>query len=63
MNDYRAFVIGVDGHVTSRIDLWCTDEADARKRAKKLVDDHDVELWHRDQRIAIFHHEKRLQTS
>jgi len=56
MQDYRAFVIGVDGHVTNRIDLWCTDEVDAKERAKK--DDHDVELWYRDQRIAIFHHEK-----
>jgi hypothetical protein len=59
MQDYRVFVLGPDGHVTSRVDLWCTDEADAKERAKQLVDRHDVELWHRDQRIAIFHHEKQ----
>jgi hypothetical protein len=56
MQDYRVFVLGPDGHVTSRVDLWCTDEADAKERAKQLVDRHDVELWHRDQRIAIFRH-------
>jgi hypothetical protein len=44
MQDYRAFVIGVDGHVKSRIDLWCTDVADAKERAKKPVDGHDIEL-------------------
>jgi len=58
LRDYRVFVIGPDGHVTSRIDLWCADEADAKERAEKLVDGHNVELWYRDQRIAIFRHEK-----
>ena len=58
LRDYRVFVIGRDGHVTSRIDLWCADEADAKERAEKLVDGHDVELWYRDQRLAIFRHEK-----
>jgi hypothetical protein len=56
MQDYRAFVLGPDGHVTSRVDLWCTDEADAKERAKQLVDGHDVELWHRDHKIATFRH-------
>jgi hypothetical protein len=28
-----------------------------KKRAKQFVEGHDVELWHRDQRIAIFKHE------
>jgi len=58
LRDYRVFVIDPNGHVTSRIDLWCTDEADAKERAEKLVDGHDIELWHRDQRIAIFRHAK-----
>ena len=62
MRDYRVFVLGEDGHVTNRIDLWCTDDADAKERAKKLVDGRDMELWHRDQRIAIFHPKKRLQS-
>ena len=59
MQDFCILVIGEDGHVTSRVDLWCADEADAKEWAKQLVDRQDVELWHRDQRIAIFHHEKQ----
>lgn len=46
MSDFRAYVIGPDGHITLRIDLnECADEAEATKRAKQLVDGHDVELW------------------
>jgi len=58
MQDFRILVISADGHVTSRVNLWCGDEADAKEWAKQLVDRDDVELWHRDRRIAIFHHEK-----
>jgi hypothetical protein len=58
MQDFRILVVSADGHVTSRVDLWCADKADAKEWAKQLVDRHDVELCYRDQRIAIFHHEK-----
>jgi hypothetical protein len=30
MQDYRVFVLGPDGHVTGRVDLWCTDEAEPK---------------------------------
>ena len=43
--NYRAFVIGSDGHVTFRIDLFCFSEDDAKKRAKQLEDGRAVELW------------------
>jgi hypothetical protein len=56
MQDYRVFVIGPDGHVQDRIDLWCATEDEAKDRAKQLVDGHDVELWHRDHKIATFWH-------
>jgi hypothetical protein len=56
MEGYRAYVIGLDGHVLQRHDLWCATEGDARQRAEQLVDGHDVELWHLDLRIAIFRH-------
>jgi len=55
--DYRAYVIGPDGHVRQRFDLWCATEGEAKERAKQLVDGHDVELWHRDHRIATFRHD------
>jgi hypothetical protein len=54
MHEYRAFIIGPDGHVSDRIDLYCKNEDDARKRAKLLVDGHAVELWELDRLIERF---------
>lgn len=56
MQDYRAFIIGPDGHVQNRIDLRCVDDAEAIKLAKQLVDGHDVELWQLGRKIEIFMH-------
>jgi hypothetical protein len=36
------------------VDLICPDDDGARKRARKMVDGHDVELWHRDRRVEKF---------
>ena len=54
MPDYRAFLIGPDGRIQNRIELICTDDEDALKHAKQLVDGHDVELWQLDRKIATF---------
>ena len=51
---YRAFVIGADGHVINRIDLFCESEDDARERAAQLVDSQAIELWEGARRIARF---------
>ena len=56
MQDYRVFVIGPDGRVNNRVDLICENDEAAKERAQQLVDGHDVELWQRDRRIAIFKH-------
>jgi len=53
---YRAFILGHDGHVQSRVDLLCDDEAEAIRLAKQLVDGHDVELWQLDRQIETFRH-------
>jgi hypothetical protein len=45
MGEYRAYVIGADGHIQLRVDLVVPDETTARKRAKQLVNGHAVELW------------------
>src|SRR4051794_27466177 len=45
MGEYRAYVIGADGHMALRVDLVVPDETTARKRAKQLVNGHAVELW------------------
>ncbi|MCK1653842.1 hypothetical protein IVA88_20700 [Bradyrhizobium sp. 149] len=57
MQEYRAYVMGQDGHIESRIDIVCRDEIEAKARAKALVDGHDIELWHGDRVIANYRHE------
>jgi len=54
MAHYRAYLIGRDGHSIRAIDLNCTDDDDARKRAEQMVDGHNVELWEHARRIAKF---------
>ena len=56
MKDYRAYILGPDGHVQNRVDLQCDDDVGAIKLAKQLVDDHDVELWQLDRKIETFRH-------
>jgi hypothetical protein len=52
--DYRVFVVGTDGRVVNRIDLVCVSDADARERAKLLVEVHPIELWEGARRIERF---------
>ena len=54
MRDYRAYLMGPDGHIQKRFEFYCSDDEEARGRAKQYVDFRDVELWHRGQRIAEF---------
>jgi hypothetical protein len=49
-----AYIMRPDGHVHYRINLVCKDEADAKKHAKALVADCDVELWQLDRLIERF---------
>jgi hypothetical protein len=59
--EYRAYLIGADGHFHNSVPLECADDEAASERAKQLVDGHDVELWQRDRKIATFKHERKLQ--
>lgn len=48
MRDYRAYILGIDGHRFVRVKEFSSDYADdavALSAAKQLVDGHDVELW------------------
>jgi hypothetical protein len=54
VNEYRAYLIGADGHILRRVDMFCTDDDAAKGQAKQLVDGHDVELWRLDRQIATF---------
>ena len=54
MAEYRAYLIGDDGHFYDVFQLICTDDADAIEMAKRLVIDRDVELWQLDRKIGTF---------
>jgi len=58
MPDYRAYIIGPDGHVIDRFEFLAADDEAAKHKAKQYVNDHDVELWHRDRKVGDFKHKK-----
>jgi len=45
MAEYRAYVVGDDGHFVSFRAFICEGDAEATVWAKQMVDGHDVELW------------------
>ena len=57
LSDYRAYIIGIDGHRFVRVAQFSTDHPDdatAMKAAEELVDRHDIELWHSSRLVARF---------
>ena len=54
--DYRAYIMGPDGHIENRVELQCDDDDEAVRFAKQFVDGHDVELWQLDRHIETFKH-------
>jgi hypothetical protein len=51
MAQYRAYLIGDDGHFHDVVPLVCDDDAEAIAMAERLAIDHDVEL---DRKITAF---------
>ena len=48
MRDYRAYILGIDGHRFIRVEDFLSnhlDDAAALNAAKQLTDKHDVEVW------------------
>lgn len=45
MQEYRAYIMGLDGHVQKRVDLQCNNDDEAIRLTRQLVNDYDVELW------------------
>jgi hypothetical protein len=54
LQGYRVYVIGPDGHLIGRHDLYCDNDEIAKKRAEALVYDHDLELWCGERKVATF---------
>jgi hypothetical protein len=61
MPEYRAYIIGSDGHFHSSVPLECDDDTEAMEKAKQLVNGHDIELWQRARKIARFEHQPKIQ--
>jgi hypothetical protein len=56
--DYRAYLVGHDGHFTSFEVVTADDDEKAIEIAKTFVDGHDVELWHLDRKITVLTHKE-----
>jgi hypothetical protein len=41
VNEYRAYIIGPDGRILQRVDLFCEDDEAAKKQAEQLMNGHD----------------------
>jgi hypothetical protein len=57
LSDYRAYIVGIDGHfdfVRVKFLHNHPDDATAIEAAKQLVDDRDIELWDRDRFVGRF---------
>ena len=63
MPDYRAYIVGDDGHFVDFEPLVCVDDAEATEQAKRLVDGHDVELWEGARLIAVLQHTSNSEAS
>ncbi len=54
MTGYYAYIIGDDGHITNRVQIICDNDAEAKRCAMRLADDHAVELWQQARKIERF---------
>jgi hypothetical protein len=54
MEQYKAYLIGPDGQIASRVDLVCENEEAAREQAERFAQFCMVELWQRARKIAVF---------
>jgi hypothetical protein len=52
VSEYRAYIIGGDGHFAGFRAFVCGSDSDATVWAKQLVDGHDVELWSGDRLVT-----------
>jgi hypothetical protein len=61
MPEYRAYIVGSDGHFERAIEFECADDDAAMRQAERLIDGHDVELWQRARKVARFDYKSKIQ--
>jgi hypothetical protein len=52
MDDYRAYIIGKNGHITEAIELSCENDKAAIEKVKQLAKGRDTDLWQFDRQIT-----------
>jgi len=59
MVEYRAYLVGSDGHFVDAVALTCDDDSEATEKAKRLLDRHDIELWSGPRFVVRLSHERK----
>jgi hypothetical protein len=59
--EYRAYLVGQDGHFVGYEPIICADDSEATEKAKRLVDGHDVELWSGPRLVVRLDHAAPLE--
>jgi hypothetical protein len=54
MTVYCAYIVGLHDRAIGVVRLDCIDDESAIKSARRLVDNHNVELWQADRPVARF---------
>ena len=52
--EYRVYILDADGHIIGCVPLICRDDVEARVKAERLVNGHDIELWNGARRVIRF---------
>jgi hypothetical protein len=59
MAEYRAYLVGSDGHFVDAVALTCDDDSEATEKAKRLLDRHDIEFWSGPRFVVRLSHERK----
>jgi hypothetical protein len=55
--EYRAYIVGSDGHFETVRIIKASDDEHAIAAARQYVNGRSVELWELDRQVAVLHHE------
>jgi hypothetical protein len=61
MAEYRAYVVGDDGHFVNFEGFVAADDGEAIARAQRLVDGHDIEVWSGERFVKLLSPESPKQ--
>ena len=58
MTEYRAYVIGSDGHIVSATGLVCEDDEAAIEEVETFLQDWTIEIWSGDRFVIRLYPER-----